>query len=177
MRFKYRPRWLAALLAASALVVSLVACDGATGSSNTAGSGGGGSCGTLNLRKAAVRSAKKAGFSESGQVKALQVACAESGLSASARLVNTNGTVDRGWMQFNNKSHKEVSNKCAANLDCSMKQAYRVTKGGKNWGEWCTTGRSSCGGHGKDRISQFKTQAKAAVAAVKAESKAKPKKK
>jgi hypothetical protein len=111
-----------------------------------------------------AKAAKKAGFRGNAAAKVVAVARAESGFKAHARLANKNGSVDRGWMQFNNRSHKEIKDFCADNLDCAMREAYRVTKHGKKWSEWCTAGRSSCNGHGHDRITAWMPKAKAAVA-------------
>jgi hypothetical protein len=45
-------------------------------------------------------------------------------------------THDRGLYQINSYWHSEVSDKCAYDIQCSTKEAYRISKGGTNWNPW-----------------------------------------
>ncbi len=45
-------------------------------------------------------------------------------------------THDRGLFQLNSFWHKEVLDGCAYDIKCNIKEAYRISKGGTDWGEW-----------------------------------------
>jgi hypothetical protein len=168
MRFKNGVARAFACVLIAIVGLVLAACDPPQGGTGRA------PCGTLAQQKAVIRTARAVGFSDSGSVKALQVVCAESQMKAHAKNGNGNGSVDYGWLQFNNRSFpKVIKSGCAYKLKCALAKAYEVTKRGANWSQWCTTGRSSCGGKGHDKISQFKRLAQAALRAVKAEDAAK----
>jgi hypothetical protein len=52
--------------------------------------------------------------------------------------VNTDGSVDRGILQINNKWHPEVSDQCADSPPCAFKQAYRISSEGRDFTPWVT---------------------------------------
>jgi hypothetical protein len=45
-------------------------------------------------------------------------------------------SVDRGLWQFNSHWHSEVSDACAYDPACATKEAFRVSKGGKDFSQW-----------------------------------------
>lgn len=45
-------------------------------------------------------------------------------------------THDRGLFQINSFWHSEVSDECAYDMKCNIRQAYRISKRGNNWNEW-----------------------------------------
>lgn len=69
---------------------------------------------------------------------AYAVMMSEGGLNKDAIHRNTDKekTLDRGLFQINSKWHNEVSDECAFNIDCNIKEAYRISKGGTDWHEW-----------------------------------------
>lgn len=71
---------------------------------------------------------------------AYAVANAESQLKPDAVGYNTDKrkTIDRGLFQINDYWHSEVSNECAYDLVCNIKEAYRISKGGTDWTPWVT---------------------------------------
>jgi len=60
----------------------------------------------------------------------VRVAKCESGLNCSAVGKNTNGTVDRGLFQWNDKWHPEITDECAFNLECSTHAFCKAFKEG-----------------------------------------------
>lgn len=48
------------------------------------------------------------------------------------------GSMDRGILQINDYWHWEVSDACAYNAPCSFRQAYRISYGGLEFGDWVT---------------------------------------
>jgi|6_EtaG_2_1085325.scaffolds.fasta_scaffold01192_3 hypothetical protein len=50
--------------------------------------------------------------------------------------VNDNPTIDRGLWMINSYWHREVSNECAFNLECSTKEAIRIRLESGNWNQW-----------------------------------------
>ena len=67
---------------------------------------------------------------------AYAVMMSESRGKATAKNVNAGGSIDYGYFQFNDYWHPEVSYKCAIDVKCSVKEAYRVSNGGKDWSQW-----------------------------------------
>ena len=67
---------------------------------------------------------------------AYAVMMSESRGKANAKNVNTGGSIDYGYFQFNDYWHPEVSIKCAKDIECSVKNAYRVSNGGRDWSQW-----------------------------------------
>ena len=47
-------------------------------------------------------------------------------------------SIDRGLFQINSYWHPDVSIECAFDIDCNIKEAYRISKGGTNWTPWVT---------------------------------------
>lgn len=72
------------------------------------------------------------------QPTAIAIIQAESGGNSAARNVNTDGSIDRGLWQINNKAHPEVSDACAFNPECSTLAALRISNQGKNFTPWTT---------------------------------------
>lgn len=81
----------------------------------------------------------KAGFSGEGLRLGLAVGLAE-GSGPGKRNTNTDKykSVDRGWWQWNDHWHPEVSDEEADDVYASAKHLYRVTNGGKDWNQWST---------------------------------------
>lgn len=91
------------------------------------------------LTEQQVRShASRAGFSGRALDTIVAIARAESGFNTSAQGRNTDGSIDRGLVQINNRWHPEVSDSCAYDPACSMTQAYRISSRGTNFGTWTT---------------------------------------
>lgn len=85
-----------------------------------------------------------AGFRGQGLITVIQIALQESGGLTNARNVNTDGSVDRGLLQWNNHYWSNVSTSCADDPLCALQTAYQVTNGGKDFSPWnldFTTGR------------------------------------
>ena len=38
----------------------------------------------------------------------------------------------------NNRAVSEVSDRCAFDVRCNAEEAYRISKGGRDWGQWST---------------------------------------
>jgi hypothetical protein len=45
---------------------------------------------------------------------------------------------DRGLFQINSRWHPEVSDRCAFDVRCNAEEAYRISRGGRDWGQWST---------------------------------------
>lgn len=81
----------------------------------------------------------RAGFRGERAVKMLAIATAESGRDTAKSNTQGNtppGSRDRGWLMINDYWHKEVSNSCAFSAKCSAKEAFRISGGGRNFGQW-----------------------------------------
>lgn len=81
------------------------------------------------------------GFRLRRLVMAVQIALAESEGWDRAQHVyeNAEGQViyaDRGMWQFHSKWHAEVTDECAFDPYCAVKHLYRVSDGGRSWGQW-----------------------------------------
>jgi hypothetical protein len=61
--------------------------------------------------------------------------CENRNWDTEAKHLNKDGTLDRGLWMINDYHHKEVSNSCAFNLECSTKEAIKIIKekGLKEW--------------------------------------------
>jgi len=98
-----------------------------------------------------------AGFKGEGLVMAINVVLRESGGIPNNRNWNSNGTVDRGWFQFNSDAPPvPITAEEADSPTRAAAKAYQATKGGQNWGAWYSSAGST-GNYGK---------AKAAAAAL-----------
>ena len=84
-------------------------------------------------RKTIKRVAEEKGFIEWEKLVAL--AECESSLNGFAMNVNRDGSLDRGWYQFNATYHPEVSTECATDLECSTREAIRVIRE-RTFNEW-----------------------------------------
>lgn len=83
--------------------------------------------------------AAQAGFTGRSLTIILAIAQAESGLNTSATSPpNSDGSVDRGILQINNKAHPEVSDACAYDAACAFSQGFRISQQGNNFGPWTT---------------------------------------
>jgi hypothetical protein len=82
--------------------------------------------------------ALKAGFEASAAVIAVAVMIAESGLVTNATNTtgNTPPSTDRGIAQFNDYWHPEVSDACAFDPECAIREMYRVSSGGTDFSQW-----------------------------------------
>lgn len=84
-----------------------------------------------------------AGFRLNRLVMAVTIALAESDGYAHARHIyeNAEGEIvdtDRGMWQLHSHWHAEVDDKCAYDPACAAKQVYRITEGGRQWGQWAS---------------------------------------
>lgn len=67
------------------------------------------------------------------------IVLAESGGKTCARNRNSNGSVDRGMWQINDRAHPDVSDACADDPVCSTNVAKRLFDGrGGKWTDWST---------------------------------------
>lgn len=88
-----------------------------------------------------VQVARTQGFTQGSAYTIARIVLAESGGCPVTSQTNYDGSIDRGYVQFNSRWHSEVTNWCAYNLTCSLKQAYRVSQGGSNFHAWTTYNR------------------------------------
>lgn len=84
-----------------------------------------------------------AGFRLNRLVMAVTIALAESqGYDHAHHMYfNKAGEIvyeDRGMWELHSYWHKEVSDECAYNPACAAKEVYRITKGGREWGQWAS---------------------------------------
>jgi hypothetical protein len=86
----------------------------------------------------AITAAKDAGFSDKAINTIVAIAMAESCLNNNAQHINSDGSIDRGILQINNKWHPEVSDSCAYNEACAFQAAYAISKGGTDYSQWAT---------------------------------------
>lgn len=81
---------------------------------------------------------KQTGFSGEGLRMAYAIMMAESGGNPLARNVNSDGSIDRGLFQINNKWHPEVTDAMAYNAAMNAAAAFRISGAGSNWNAWST---------------------------------------
>ncbi len=86
----------------------------------------------------AITAAKDAGFSDKAINTIVAIAMAESCLNNNAQNINSDGSIDRGILQINNKYHSEVSDTCAYNEACAFQAAYTISSQGTNFSPWTT---------------------------------------
>lgn len=93
--------------------------------------------GTLTIRQA-YDQALAVGFDPQPAVIAVAIMMGESGLrsDASNSAGNTPPSTDRGIAQFNSYWHPEVSDTCAYNTACAIREMYRVSSGGSDYTQW-----------------------------------------
>jgi hypothetical protein len=80
--------------------------------------------------------ASDAGFTAWGLTEIVKIAYAESGFNTQARLVDADGSIDRGLYQINSYWHSEVSDACSYDAWCATQQAYRISKQGTDFSQW-----------------------------------------
>lgn len=73
------------------------------------------------------------GFKGQSQANVAAIALAESGGNPNASHVNTDGSIDRGLYQINNRFHPDVSDSCAYDPVCSTRAVMAMTGGGKTF--------------------------------------------
>lgn len=93
--------------------------------------------GTLTVAQAQSY-AQSAGFTGNALNIIVAIAQAESSLNTNAKGTNTDGSIDRGILQINNKWHAEVSDACAYDPACAFQQGYRISNKGTNFSPWST---------------------------------------
>jgi hypothetical protein len=80
-----------------------------------------------------------AGFpAGTSQAEGLAICQAESGRDPNAKHVNTDGSIDRGIWQINDKAHPDVSDATAFDPVLSTRAALSISKGGTDYGPWST---------------------------------------
>lgn len=80
-----------------------------------------------------------AGFSSgTSQATGIAIVAAESGRDPSAKHVNTDGSVDRGLWQINDRSHPEVTDAQAFDPVEATAAAFKISNGGTNYSPWST---------------------------------------
>jgi len=94
--------------------------------------------------EAMLRLAFDAAFDSENAVTIVCIALAESGGHDDALGYNPPtpgcplGSMDRGILQINSCYHYEVSDACALNAACSFREAFRISYGGLEYGQWTT---------------------------------------
>lgn len=76
------------------------------------------------------------GFSSDGAVMGIAIIMKESGGNTNARNHNSNGSIDRGIWQWNNRAHPDISDACAFDPVCATQKALSISGNGSNWGPW-----------------------------------------
>lgn len=91
----------------------------------------------LSLAQATVY-AQDAGFAGRALDLILAIAQAESGLDTTARNTNTDGSVDRGILQINNKYHPEYSDAQCDDPTEAFKAGFVISHSGTDFSPWST---------------------------------------
>ena len=60
----------------------------------------------------------------------------ESHGKATARNVNTSGSVDNGYWQINDYYHPHITLECSQDVKCSTEFAYDLSNGGLDFSAW-----------------------------------------
>lgn len=90
----------------------------------------------------ALITAHDAGFRGNDLITIVCIGHAESGLNTLAIGHNApsrdcpNGSLDRGWLQFNDCYHEDVSNDCAYDPMCSAQKAFAVVQKDGTFRQW-----------------------------------------
>lgn len=87
---------------------------------------------------AARQYAQKAGFSGQSLNIIVAIAQAESGLDTQATHNNSDGSIDRGILQINDKAHPDVSSTCVFDPTCAFQAGYRISSNGTDFTPWST---------------------------------------
>jgi Lysozyme like domain len=82
--------------------------------------------------------ATAAGFTGRGLSIAVAIAFAESSGKTDARLVNADGSIDRGLWQINSRWHPEVTDAMADDPATAAREAFRISKSGADFTPWAT---------------------------------------
>jgi hypothetical protein len=80
--------------------------------------------------------AQEAGVPDSELVTCAAIAAAASSRRPEALGVNTDGSLDMGLWQINDKAHPDVSEACAFDPQCAAGAMYRISTRGTNWTPW-----------------------------------------
>lgn len=89
-------------------------------------------------RSQVVAYAQGAGFTGNSLNIAVAIAQAESSFNTNAKLVNTDGSIDRGLWQINNRWHPEVSDAQAYDPAGAARAAYAISNKGTSFTPWVT---------------------------------------
>jgi Lysozyme like domain len=73
-----------------------------------------------------------------GNATALAIVLAESGGNTHARHVNSDGSVDRGLFQINDRAHPDVPDSCAYSPPCAASAAKKISKNWTDFSPWTT---------------------------------------
>lgn len=97
-----------------------------------------------------VSYAQQAGFQGDSAMIIAAIAMAESGGNPQATNSTGNSAgIDRGILQINSYYHSDVPDSCAFDVLCSFKQAYKISKSGTDFSQWCTAwSDGACGSKG-----------------------------
>jgi hypothetical protein len=82
--------------------------------------------GTQLTAREIAKVAHQAGWRDENLIKAVAVALAESGGYTEATNTNSDGSIDRGLWQLNNKYQPQVSDACAFDPACATREAYKI---------------------------------------------------
>lgn len=96
---------------------------------------------TMNLEERLFNDLDAYGFTLHEKLNTIRMVgdCENRNWNIDARFINKNAkSVDRGLFMINDVYHKEVSNSCAYNYECSLKEFVRIYRE-RGWKEW------SCG--------------------------------
>jgi len=73
-----------------------------------------------------------------GNVTALAIVLAESGGNTHATHKNSDGSIDRGLFQINDRAHPDVSDACAFSPPCAASAAKKISNNWTNFHPWST---------------------------------------
>ena len=94
--------------------------------------------GAISIQDAA-QYAVNAGFTGASLVTIVASAICESGLDPKSINSTTSGLgTDQGLVKINTYFHPEVTTACALDPQCSMVEAWRISKNGQDFHEWVT---------------------------------------
>ena len=105
---------------------------------------------------------QEAGFAPgTSTVNGCSIVCAESGRNPLAKHVNTDGSIDRGLWQINDKAHPDVTDQAAYDPVQATAAAFSISHQGTDYGAWSTWNNGAYKPH-----VEASTVANAAVAAI-----------
>lgn len=86
-----------------------------------------------------VKLVDDAGFpAGTSQLDGVCIIAAESGRNPDAKHVNTDGSIDRGLWQINDKAHPDVTDAMAYDPVQATAAAFTISKGGTDYSAWST---------------------------------------